>query len=114
MGEIKVPSAGNWMKGEFVKDNKITEVVMIGDEPTGVVGEFGYKVEATINYENQGKEDPTKISWNKTSARILVDVLGKDPKGWLNKTIPIESGKTDKGYAIYVDEKILREIHQGK
>ena len=87
---------------------------MIDEEPEGKVGEFGYKVEAKIKYPGQGKEDPDHLSWNKTSARLLADVLGNDSKLWLNKTIPIEPSRTEKGYAIYVDEKKFREMHGGK
>ena len=87
---------------------------MIGNEPKGVDGEFGYKVEAQVKYDGIKSGDPDTISWNVTSARMLAKVFGKNAADWLNKAIPIEPSRTEKGYAIYVDEKKLLEIHGGK
>lgn len=101
------------MKGEYVKDNRITEVTMVDEEPEGRVGDFGYKVEAKIKFNGQTDKDPDHISWNRTSAKLLKETFGDDSKNWLNKSIPIEAARTEKGYAIYVDEKEFAKKHGG-
>ena len=47
--EIEIPE-NKWLKGEFVKDNKIGEITIL-DEGRPVNGEFGFKVETKIKVE---------------------------------------------------------------
>lgn len=108
--EIEIPE-NKWLKGEYVKDNKIDEITIL-DEGKPVNGEFGFKVEAKISYKGQSDDSPDTISWNITSARILEKMFGNDTKNWIGKTIPIESSRTEKGYAIYPDEKLLSKVSQ--
>ena len=110
--ELEIPE-NTWLKGEFVKDKGIKSVTMVKEEPKGTQGDFGFKVEATIKFEGQGKEDPNKISWNVTSARLLKKFLGANTMQWLDKEVPIEASRTEKGYAIYADEKALEKLYGG-
>lgn len=108
--QIEIPE-NTWLKGEYVKDNKIEEVTIL-DEGRPVNGEFGFKVETKVKYKNQKDEDPDSLSWNKTSAKILEKFFGRDTLNWVGKTVPIEVSRTEKGYAIYPDEKLMEKVYQ--
>ena len=71
--------------------------------------EFGKKVECHVSYEGQGKEDPNVWTMNNTTARLMQSHFGRDSKNWTGKTIPVEPSRTEKGYAIYLDETKLKK-----
>ena len=107
---IDIPD-NTWLKGEYVKDHKIDEVTII-DEGRPVNGEFGFKVETKVKYKGQNKGDPDSISWNKTSAKIIAKFFGEDTSNWIGKIIPVEASRTEKGYAIYPDEKLMAQAYK--
>lgn len=107
--QVEIQGSGDFLKGEFVKDNKIDSVVFI-KEPVMKETNFGKKVQGEIEYKGKGKEDPHIWTLNNTSARLLVSAFGSDTKNWMGKEIPIEPSRTEKGYAIYVDEKKLKTV----
>lgn len=77
------------------------------DEAQLIDTDFGKKVECHVSYSNQGKDDPDTWTMNNTTAKLMQKEFGTDSKNWIDKTIPIETGKTEKGYAIYLDETKL-------
>ena len=105
--QVEIEDTSGYIKGEFVKDNKITEILFI-TEPKMTETNFGNKVEGEIEYNNKGKEDPHTWTLNNTSARILLNHFGKETKEWMGKKLPVEPSRTEKGYAIYIDEKLLK------
>ena len=108
--QLEIPD-NKWLKGEYVKDKGIGELKIL-DEGKAVNGDFGFKVETKVSYEGQTDDSPNTISWNLTSVKILEKIFGKETKDWIGKTIPIESSRTEKGYAIYPDEKLLGKVSQ--
>jgi len=56
------------------------------------------------------KDGPSIWTINNTSARILQKKFGADTKDWIGKRVPIEPARTEKGYAIYIDEKALGKL----
>lgn len=91
------------MKGEFVKEKGITELKIV-NEAQQIDTDFGKKVECKISFSGQGKEDPDTWTMNNTTARLMQSHFGRDSKNWIGKTVPIEPSRTEKGYAIYLDE----------
>ena len=63
------------------------------------------KVQCHIAYSGQSSDDPDTWTMNNTTARDLKKLFNSDlPSDWLNKVVPIEVSKTQKGYAIYLDK----------
>jgi hypothetical protein len=109
---------GEYMKGEFVKERQITDL-KIEDEPKDVSGEFGVKLECKVSFAGQMKEDPFKWTLNKKSRNVLIEhfsVPGTkfDSVILVGQTIPVETGATEKGRAIYVDEARLKLIQPAR
>ena len=94
------------MKGEYVKEKGLIEL-KITNEAQKIDTDFGKKVECKVSYNGQGKDDPDTWTMNNTTAKLMQSNFGKDSKDWIDKIIPIEYGKTEKGYAIYLDETKL-------
>jgi len=56
------------------------------------------------------KDFSTYMTLNKTSRNALIDKYNGETSKMLNKRIPVETAKTEKGRAIYVDREELAKI----
>jgi len=106
--QVEIEDENSYLKGEFVKENKIIEIIFI-TEPKMTETKFGNKVEGEVEYNGQGKEDPHIWTLNNTSARMLLKHFGKETKEWMGKKLPVEPSRTEKGYAIYIDQDALKK-----
>ncbi len=106
--QVEIEDSNSYVKGEFVKENKITEILFV-TEPKMTETNFGNKVEGEVEYSGKGKEDPHIWTLNNTSAKILLNYFGKETKEWMGKKLPVEPSRTEKGYAIYIDEARLKK-----
>jgi len=94
------------LKGEFVKEKSIKKLKIL-DEAQQIDTDFGKKVECHVSYDGQGKEDPDTWTMNNTTAKLMQKHFGTNSKEWINQIIPVEPSRTEKGYAIYLDETKL-------
>ena len=98
-----IKGSGDFINGDYIKEKGITKF-KIETEAEMVETKFGDKVECKVSFNGQSGDDPTTWQMNNTTAKGLQKLLGEDSKSWIGKTIPIEPSKTEKGYAIYLDE----------
>ena len=105
-------SSGEYLNGEFVKTNAVTEVV-ITTKPELVTKQYpkeNGEVETKEQVEcmvrcNDAKKSDVKWTMNNTTRNSIVDVLGTDESAWLAKPIPITVNSNKGGKAaIYTDE----------
>ena len=97
--QVEKTAEGEYLKAEFVKANKITELKLDDAKSMKYVtfpGKDGkpdqIKLQGTIIYSGQGKEDPNTWTMNNKCKNALVDAWGEDTDEWINKPIPITIG----------------------
>ena len=86
------------IKGDFVKENKITEL-QIQSVPD--YGKFG-KLECTVQCNDEAQ---TKGTWqlNAQSNNALIKKFGKQTEDWVAKKIPVLAHEYESGVGIDVD-----------
>ena len=90
------------IKGDFVKENKITELTI---QSVPDFGKFG-KLECTVQCND---ESQTKGTWqlNAQSNNALIKKFGKQTEAWVARKVPVLTHEYDSGIGINVDEKKL-------
>lgn len=112
MGEkLIIGEAGNYLKGEFVKERGITSLDISNAKNVEFEqeGKKKIRVQVDVTYKGQGKDDPNKWTMNQTSARVLAEHFRSDDSEKWHGKIPIETAPTEKGRAIYVDKIELKK-----
>ena len=106
----KVSAGGNYLRANFVKENKITELRITNAKTIEMIvfpGKDGkpdtHKIQCEVSYKEQGKEDPSSWTMNNKSRNMLIDTWGKDTDEWINKPIPITIGGSGEMEHILVD-----------
>ena len=111
---LNIPEGGGvYLSGEYVKTKGIDKVKIVEPKPRMQNFDDGDKAQVTIAFVGQQEGDPNTWTLNNTTARALKAWFGTDkPSAWLNKVVPIEVSKTQKGYAIYADSTRFDKIEQ--
>lgn len=117
----QVPVAGNYLKGEFVQEKEITEVVIDGraevvertftDKATGKE-ETKQLVEVDVVCNN---DDKSRVLWtmNATSRNMMCEILGTDETKWIGKEIPIIVDTSNKN-AIFPNRVVFKKRYAKK
>jgi hypothetical protein len=101
--DFGIPKA-KWLKGEVVEEKGIKSVTIVEIPRPKMSDEWGWKLEATVDYEGKKATDPYIVSFNKTSGKLLEKQFTK-LSNMVGKQIPIKTMKTKMGVAIYIDEE---------
>lgn len=113
---VPVAEGGNYLKGEFVQEKEITEVVIDGkaevvekiftDKATGKE-EKKELVEVDVVCNN---DDKSRVLWtmNTTSRNMMCEILGKDETKWIGKEIPIIVDTSNKN-AIFPNRVVFKK-----
>ena len=110
----KTAESGDFLKAQFVKEHKITEL-KIDDARTIEYVEFTNKdksgkevtvkkIQCQVIYTGKGKEDPSTWTMNHKSSNALIEAWGDDTDQWVNKKIPIQLAGEGEYVHIKVDE----------
>ncbi len=110
MKVVKSADGGDYLKAEFVKEHKITEL-QITDARTikevSFEGKDGkpaqVKIQCDVTYKDQGKEDPSSWTMNNKCKNALIEAWGDNTDNWVNKKIPIQLGGSGSMEHILVD-----------
>jgi len=118
---VPVAEGGNYLKGEFVQDKEITEVVIDGraevvektftDKATGKE-ETKQLVEVDVVCNN---DDKSRVLWtmNATSRNMMCEILGTDETKWIGKEIPIIVDTSNKN-AIFPNRVVFKKRYAKK
>ena len=82
MVNIEETAGSQYLKADYIKDNKITKLV-IKTEPTYVEGKFGKSLVCTVDIEDQ------EMKWNinPTTQGMIASKHGNDSADWVGKQI---------------------------
>lgn len=106
----KAAESGDYLKAKFVREHKITQLKIEDARTIEMVtfeGKDGKpaqeKIQCSVVYNGQGKEDPKKWTMNNKSRNSIIDAWGKDTDKWVGKVIPITLGGSGEMEHILVD-----------
>lgn len=95
MNAEKQGSGGKFLKVDYVKENKISELKIVSEVTTvefdsKTKGEDPVvKYQAEVTYDGIKDGDPNIWTLNHPSSNALIDTWGEDTEEWMNKAIPL-------------------------
>jgi len=105
----KDATGGNFLKASYVKEHKISELLIVGDAEIAEFtndGKVTKKLQFKTQYEGykDNKEMPDTWTLNSKSKNALIDAWGNDTDNWKGKPIPITLSGDGEYLHIKVDE----------
>ena len=105
----KDATGGNFLKAAYVKENKISELLIVSNAEHAEFtneGKTTKKLQFKINYEgfSEDKEMPDTWTLNSKCKNALIDVWGDETDDWKGKPIPITLSGDGEYMHIAVDE----------
>ena len=104
----KDPTGGDFLKAVYVKEHKISELVLVSGPEIAEFekdGKVTRKLQFKINYEgfSDNKGMPDTWTLNSKSKNTLFDAWGSETDAWLGKKTPISLGGEGEMTHILVD-----------